>query len=70
MCNRKNDGTGSSSCYGWWLLLLMNYPIGAIASVRIEPFVLGMPFSVFYFWAAYSVLILAGVVLAWKVMRD
>ena len=49
---------------------LVNYPIGAIASVRIEPFVLGMPFSVFYFWAAYSVLILAGVVLAWKVMRD
>ena len=49
---------------------LVHYPIGALASVKIYPFVLGMPFSVFYFWAAYSVLILAGVVLAWKVMRD
>ena len=49
---------------------LVNYPIGALASVKIYPFVLGMPFSVFYFWAAYSVLILAGVLLAWKVMRD
>ena len=47
-----------------WILAfaLVNYPIGAWASVKLEPFVLGMPFSVFYF--------LAGVLLAWKVMRD
>jgi len=25
---------------------------------------------VFYFWAAYSVLILAGILVAWKVMRS
>ena len=55
-----------------WVLAfaLVNYPIGAWASTKLEPFVLGMPFSVFYFWAAYSLLILAGVLLAWKVMRD
>ena len=55
-----------------WILAfaLVNYPIGAWASVRLEPFILGMPFSVFYFWCAYSLLVLAGVLLAWKVMRD
>ena len=39
-----------------WILTfaLVNYPIGAWASVKLEPFVLGMPFSVFYFWCAYS----------------
>ena len=49
---------------------LVNSPIGAMFSTKLEPFILGMPFSVFYFWSAYSLLILAGVLLAWKVMRD
>ncbi len=55
-----------------WIIAfaLVNYPIGAWASTRLHPFILGMPFSVFYFWAAYALLILAGVLLAWKVMRD
>lgn len=55
-----------------WVLAfaLVNYPIGALASTRLDPFILGLPFSVFYFWTAYSVLILAGILLAWKVMRD
>lgn len=55
-----------------WVLAfaLVNYPIGALASTKLEPFVFGMPFSVFYFWCAYAVLILAGVLLAWKVMKD
>ena len=55
-----------------WVLAfaLVNYPIGAWASTKLEPFVLGLPFSVLYFWTAYSVLILAGVLMAWKVMRD
>ena len=55
-----------------WILAfaLVNYPIGAWASMRLEPFVLGMPFSVFYFWCAYSLRVRAGVLLAWKVMRD
>ena len=55
-----------------WVLAfsLVNYPIGAWASMKLEPFIFGMPFSVFYFWMAYSLLILAGVLLAWKVMRD
>ena len=55
-----------------WVLAfaLVNYPIGAWASVKLDPFILGMPFSVFYFWMAYSVLILAGILLAWKVMKD
>ena len=55
-----------------WILAfaLVNYPIGTWASVKLDPFVLGMPFSVFYFWCAYSLLVLAGVLLAWKVMRD
>ena len=55
-----------------WILAfaLVNYPIGAWASVRLDPLVLGMNFSDFYFWCAYSLLVLAGVLLAWKVMRD
>ncbi|MBU5626565.1 hypothetical protein KQI82_06480 [Oscillibacter sp. MSJ-2] len=55
-----------------WILTfaMVNYPIGAWASNKLTPFILGFPFSVFYFWAAYSLLILAGVLLAWKVMRD
>lgn len=55
-----------------WILAfaLVNYPCGAWASNKLYPFIFGMPFSVFYFWAAYSLLILAGVLLAWKVMRD
>ena len=55
-----------------WVLAfaLVNYPIGAWASTKLTPVILGLPFSVFYCWAAYSVLILAGILLAWKVMRD
>ena len=49
---------------------LVNYPIGAWASNKLTPVIFGLPFSVLYFWVAYSVLILAGVLLAWKVMRD
>ena len=49
---------------------LVNYPIGAWASTELTPVIFGLPFSVLYFWVAYSVLILAGVLLAWKVMRD
>jgi len=49
---------------------LVNYPIGAWASTKLTPVILGLPFSVFYFWTSYSLLILAGVLLAWKVMRD
>ena len=49
---------------------LVNYPIGAWASNKLTPVILGLPFRVLYFWVAYSVLILAGVLLAWKVMRD
>ena len=55
-----------------WVLAfaLVNYPIGALASTKLTPVLFGMPFSVFYFWAAYSLLICAGVLVAWKVMRD
>ena len=55
-----------------WVLAfaLVNYPIGAWASTKLTPVILGLPFSVFYCWAAYTVLILAGILLAWKVMRD
>ena len=49
---------------------LVNYPIGAWAGQKMTPYVLGLPFSVFYFWCSYSLLILAGVLLAWKVLRD
>ena len=49
---------------------LVNYPIGSWAGQKLTPFVLGLPFSVFYFWAAYSLLITAGVLLAWKTLRD
>ena len=49
---------------------LVNYPIGAIAGQKLYPFILGLPFSLFYFWAAYSLLIIVGIVLAWKVLRD
>ena len=55
-----------------WVLAfaLVNYPIGAWASNKLEPDILGLPFSVCYFWVAYTLLILAGVLLAWKAMRD
>ena len=55
-----------------WLLAfaLVNYPIGAWAGQKLTPFILGMPFSVFYFWTAYSILILVGILLAWKLFRD
>ena len=49
---------------------LVNYPIGAISGQKLYPFILGLPFSLFYFWAAYSLLIIVGIVLAWKVLRD
>ena len=37
-----------------WVLAfaLVNYPIGAWASNKLEPFILGLPFSVCYFWVA------------------
>ena len=55
----------------WFLAFsLVNWPIGSIASVKLTPVIFGLPFSVFYFWAAYSVLILAGILVAWKVMRS
>ena len=55
-----------------WILAfaLVNYPIGALASTKLTPVIFGLPFSVFYFWTAYSVLVIADVLLAWKVMRD
>lgn len=55
-----------------WVLAfaLVNYPIGSWASVRLTPVILGLPFSVFYFWAAYAVLILAGILVAANVMRS
>ena len=49
---------------------LVNYPVGAWAGQKLTPVVLGMPFSVFYFWTAYSVLILVGILIAWKLFRD
>lgn len=49
---------------------LVNYPIGAWAGQKLSPVILGMPFSVFYFWTAYSLLILVGIVMAWKLFRD
>lgn len=54
-----------------WLLCfsLVNWPVGTLAQ-RFEPFVLGMPFSVFYFGSAYSLLIVVGIVIAWRVFRD
>ena len=48
---------------------LVNYPIGAWAGQKIYPFILGMPFSLFYFWAAYSLLIVIGILMAWKLWR-
>ena len=68
----KNRKTRRSVFTLIWVLAfaLVNYPIGAWASTKLTPVILGLPFSVFYFWAAYSLLILAGVLLAWKVMRD
>ncbi|MFY9279908.1 MAG: hypothetical protein WAO47_10080 [Caldicoprobacterales bacterium] len=55
-----------------WLVgfSLVNYPIGAWAGQKIYPFVLGMPFSLFYFWSAYSLLIAIGIIMAWKLWRD
>lgn len=55
-----------------WLaaFLLVNYPIGAWAGQRIYPFILGMPFSLFYFWASYSLLIVISILMAWKLWRD
>ena len=49
---------------------LVNYPIGAIAGQKLYPFILGLPFSLFYFWTAYTVLILVGILLAWLLFRD
>jgi len=49
---------------------LVNYPIGAWAGQKLTPVILGMPFSVFYFWSAYSLLIIAGLLLAWQVFKD
>ena len=37
---------------------------------RFEPYILGMPFCLFYFWAVYSLLILVGVLVAWRLFRD
>ena len=37
---------------------------------QADPCYSGAALSVFYFWTAYSLLVLAGVLLAWKVMRD
>ncbi len=70
MLKKKNLRT---TCYVLvWLLAfaLVNYPVGAWAGQKLYPFVIGLPFSVFYFWASYAVLILAGMLLAWKVFRD
>ena len=54
-----------------WLICfsLVNWPVGMIGQ-RLTPFVLGMPFSLFYFWAAYTLLILMGILLAWRLFRD
>ena len=49
---------------------LVNAPIGSWASMKLTPVIFGLPFSVFYFWAAYAVLILAGILMAWKAMRN
>ena len=38
--------------------------------MKANSFVLGMPFSLFYFWTAYTVLILVGILLAWLLFRD
>ena len=61
----------------WFFILLwslafalVNWPIGSIASMKLTPVIFGLPVSVFYFWTAYSVLILAGILVAWKVMRS
>ncbi|MDD6887487.1 MAG: hypothetical protein PUE41_03320, partial [bacterium] len=55
---------------GWLLCFaLVNGPVGMIGQ-RLEPFVLGMPFSLFYFWAAYTLLIVVGIVLAGLLFRD
>ena len=55
----------------WFLAFaLVNWPIGSITSMKLTPVIFGLPFSVFYFWTAYSVLILAGILVAWKVMRS
>lgn len=55
-----------------WLaaFLLVNYPIGAWAGQKMEPFILGIPFSLFYFWACYTLLIVIGVLISWKLWRD
>jgi hypothetical protein len=55
-----------------WLLVfsLVNYPIGAWAGQKIYPFILGMPFSLFYFWTAYTLLIFVGILISWKLWRD
>lgn len=68
----KNRKTRRIVFTALWVLAfaLVNYPIGAWASTKLTPVILGLPFSVFYCWAAYSLLILAGILLAWQVMRD
>ncbi|MEG1642239.1 MAG: hypothetical protein RR272_03920 [Synergistaceae bacterium] len=55
-----------------WLLLfsLVNYPIGAWAGQKIYPFIFGVPFSLFYFWSAYTLMIIFGIICAWKLWRD
>ena len=68
----KNRKTRRIVFTALWVLAfaLVNYPIGAWASTKLTPVILGLPFSGFYCWAAYSLLILAGILLAWQVMRD
>ena len=58
------------SVVGIILFSLINYPLGAWAGQKIYPFILGVPFSLFYFWAAYSVLILFGIACAGFLWRD
>ena len=54
-----------------WLLCfsLVNWPVGMIGQ-RLDPFIFGMPFSLFYFWAAYTLLIAVGLLIAWRLFRD
>mgnify|MGYP001148721261 CR=1 FL=1 len=49
---------------------LVNYPVGAFLGHRIHPFIFGVPFSLFYFWASYTLLIVIGILMAWKLWRD
>lgn len=68
---QRSKGTSILPTILWFCAFaLVNYPIGAWAGQKLTPYVLGLPFSVFYFWSAYSLLILAGVLLSWKTLRD